>query len=85
MRTDGSTIAFLGIVAFKSFRIREKLGQMGKICHILPVGRGRIVTMSAMSEEAYQSRGRSRIRGRQRIHDLRNPANMESRQSDFPA
>ena len=41
--------------------------------------------MSAISEEAYQNRGGSRIRGRQRIHDLRNPANMESRQSDFPA
>ncbi len=85
MRTDGSTIALLGIVAFKSSRMREKLGQMGKICHILPVERGRIVTMSAMSEEAYQNRGGSRIRGRQCIHDSRNPANMESRQSDFPA
>ena len=47
-----------------------KLGQMGKICHILPVGGGRIVTMSAMSEEAYQNRGGSRIRGRQRIDEI---------------
>ena len=30
MRTDGSTIAFLRIVAFQSSRMREKLGQMGE-------------------------------------------------------
>ena len=41
--------------------------------------------MPAMSEEAYQNREGSRIRGRQCIPDSRNPANMESRQSDFPA
>ena len=32
-----------------------KTGTDGEICHILPVGRGRIVTMSAMSEEAIRT------------------------------